>query len=96
MLLQPTIHVVRALRGYRLRMDRARHCARPTCSAPAAASLTYHYGSRSVWVDNLDEEREPSAYDLCAGHAARLRVPVGWQLEDRRTPIIQIRPSIAS
>ena len=28
--------------------------------------------------------------------AARLKVPVGWALEDRRTPIIQLRPSIAS
>ena len=77
-------------------MEPARHCARPTCGAPAAASLTYHYGTRSVWLDNLDEEREPSSYDLCSGHAARLRVPVGWDLEDRRTPIIQLRPSIAS
>jgi hypothetical protein len=58
--------------------------------------LTYHYGSRTVWLDNLDEEREPSAYDLCASHAARLCVPVGWALDDRRTPIIQLRPSIAS
>lgn len=77
-------------------MERARHCARPTCGAPAAASLTYHYGSRTVWLDNLDEERDPAAYDLCANHSQRLRVPVGWALDDRRTPIIQLRPSIAS
>ncbi|MEA3078088.1 MAG: hypothetical protein QOF60_2996 [Actinomycetota bacterium] len=73
-------------------MEASRHCARPTCGAPAAATLTYHYGSRSVWLDNLDEEVEPSAYDLCHRHAARLRVPVGWALDDRRTPIIQLRP----
>ena len=82
--------------GTLTRMDAPRHCARPTCGAPAAATLTYQYGSRSVWLDNLDEELEPSAYDLCSGHAARLSVPVGWALEDRRTPIIQLRPSIAS
>ncbi len=76
-------------------MHRSRHCARPTCGAPAAASLTYHYGSRSVWLDNLDEELDPSSYDLCSGHAARLRVRVGWALDDRRTPIIQLRPSLA-
>ena len=76
-------------------MESARHCARPTCGAPAAASLTYRYASRTVWIDNLDEEREPSAYDLCANHAAKLKVPVGWALEDRRTPIIPLRPSIA-
>jgi hypothetical protein len=76
-------------------MDAPRHCARPTCGAPAAATLTYHYASRTVWLDNLDEEREPSAYDLCSGHAARLTVPVGWALDDRRTPIIPIRSNIA-
>lgn len=81
--------------GTVIAMDAPRHCARPTCGARAAATLTYHYGSRTVWLDNLDEEREPSAYDLCMGHAARMRVPVGWALEDRRTPIIQLRPSIA-
>ena len=48
-----------------------------------------------MWLDNLDEEPDPSSYDLCSGHAARLRVPVGWALDDRRTPIIQLRPSLA-
>lgn len=76
-------------------MEAVRLCAKPTCGAPAAATLTYHYGIRTVWVDCLDEEHEPGSYDHCARHAARLRVPVGWALEDRRTPIIQLRPSVA-
>lgn len=62
----------------------------------AAATLTYNYGSRTVWIDNLDEDTEPNAYDLCANHAESLRVPVGWERDDRRTPIIPLRPSIAS
>jgi hypothetical protein len=59
------------------------------------ATLTYQYGSRTVWLDNLDEEPEPNGYDLCGKHAEGLSVPVGWALEDRRTPIIHLRPPIA-
>ena len=76
-------------------MEGFRLCARQLCGGNAAATLTYHYGSRTAWIDNLDEEREPHAYDLCERHAAKVNVPVGWALEDRRTPIIPLRPSIA-
>jgi hypothetical protein len=76
-------------------MEGVRLCARPMCDGSAAATLTYHYGSRTAWVDNLDEEAEPHSYDLCARHAARVNVPVGWALDDRRTPIIPLRPSLA-
>jgi hypothetical protein len=62
----------------------ARLCARPECGRAATSSLTYHYGSGSVWVDSLVAEREPSSYDLCEMHAARVRVPHGWNLLDRR------------
>ena len=75
--------------------ERARLCSRPTCGAPAAATATYSYRSRTVWMDNLDEELDPHSYDLCERHAARLNVAVGWALDDRRTPIIPIRPSLA-
>lgn len=70
-------------------------CARSGCGGSAAATLMYHYGTRIVWIDNLDEDIDPNAYDLCGRHAQRVTVPVGWVLEDRRTPIIQLRPSIA-
>jgi len=36
-----------------------------------------------VWVDDLTD-RDPSRYDLCELHAARVRVPHGWNLVDRR------------
>ena len=29
---------------------------------------------------------EPASYDLCAQHADRFTVPVGWTREDRRRP----------
>src|SRR5689334_9466889 len=41
-----------------------RICARPDCARAATSSLTYHYGSSSVWVDDLTD-RDPSRYDLC-------------------------------
>jgi|JRHI01.1.fsa_nt_gi hypothetical protein len=62
----------------------ARLCARPECGRAATSSLTYHYGSGSVWVDPLVAERDPACYDLCELHAARVRVPHGWNLVDRR------------
>ncbi len=62
----------------------ARLCARPECGRTATSSLTYHYASGAVWVDPLPPERDPAGYDLCEMHAARVRVPHGWRLLDRR------------
>jgi len=59
------------------------------------ATLTFHYLDRQVWMDNLDEEPDPTGYDLCARHSERQGVPLGWVLDDRRTPIIPLRSSIA-
>jgi hypothetical protein len=46
--------------------------------------LTYQYSRALVWLDELIAERTPHTYDLCGRHAARLSVPNGWQLDDRR------------
>lgn len=73
-----------------------RHCARPGCGGPASATMTYDYSSRTVWLDNPGAEPDPAAaYGMCAAHADQLKVPMGWAREDRRTPIIPIRPAIA-
>jgi len=48
------------------------------------ATLEYQYGRAIVWIDHLAAEREPHSYDLCERHAARLSVPNGWHLDDRR------------
>jgi hypothetical protein len=61
-----------------------RHCSRPGCAESAAATLTYAYAGRAVWLDGLTAEREPQAYDLCQRHADRVSVPQGWRLDDRR------------
>ena len=47
-------------------------------------TFTYDYSRSHVWLDELLAERDPHAYDLCARHAARLSVPHGWRLDDRR------------
>ena len=61
-----------------------RQCARPGCSQPAVATLTYDYGSQAAWLDRLSPEPHPMTHDLCQAHAERLSVPQGWRLEDRR------------
>jgi hypothetical protein len=61
-----------------------RHCARPGCGQPAAATLTYHYGSQAAWLERLSLESHPMTHDLCETHGDRLSVPRGWRLEDRR------------
>jgi hypothetical protein len=63
---------------------RARTCERPACAAPAVASLTFDYATRAAWLDDLDDDHDPHAYDLCADHAERLTVPRGWTCDDRR------------
>jgi hypothetical protein len=65
-------------------MHGSRHCVRPGCGAIAEATLTYHYASRTAWLDDLDGETEPATYELCTQHADRFTVPLGWDREDRR------------
>ena len=48
-------------------------------------TLTYQYARSAVRLDDLSPERDPHAYDLCRRHGARLSVPHGWRLEDRRS-----------
>jgi Protein of unknown function (DUF3499) len=60
-----------------------RRCARSACARAAVVSLSFDYGARTVWLDQ-DVAPHPSRYDLCRAHVARLRVPHGWQLVDRR------------
>jgi hypothetical protein len=62
----------------------ARHCSRTGCSEGAAVTLTYQYSVAQVWLDDLADERDPHAYDLCDRHADRLTAPQGWQVRDRR------------
>jgi rhodanese-related sulfurtransferase len=65
----------------------ARLCARPGCSAPAAAMFNFDGLNRIVWLNSLAEAAAYSAGDLCRQHADRLRPPRNWELRDcRPTP----------
>jgi hypothetical protein len=66
-----------------------RLCARPGCSEPATATLSYDYHGQAVWLDTLAYEPHPSAHDLCTRHADRLSAPRGWDLHDRRAPVVE-------
>ena len=70
-----------------------RQCARPGCSQPAVATLTYDYSNQSAWLDRLSPEDHPMTHDLCDTHAGRLSVPQGWRLEDRRM-IVPLTPPL--
>lgn len=62
-----------------------RTCHRTGCRWPAAASLSFRYGTRQVWLLDLAVESDPSLYDLCPHHADALTVPRGWEHVDERT-----------
>ncbi|MEJ6720465.1 DUF3499 family protein [Ilumatobacter sp.] len=64
-----------------------RQCTRTGCSERAECMLTYDYGQSHAWIEELLFERDPHTYDMCARHAARLSVPSGWHLDDRRVTI---------
>jgi hypothetical protein len=62
-----------------------RTCNKTSCRWPAAASLSYRYDMRHVWLVDLAEEADPSLYDLCPHHAETLVVMRGWEFVDERT-----------
>lgn len=67
--------------------DDFRTCVRAGCRWPAAASLSYRYATRQVWLGDLLEERDPNAWDLCPHHAETLSVMRGWDLTDDRVVV---------
>ncbi len=62
----------------------SRQCSRSGCADTSVVTLSYQYARSIVWLDELSAERDPHNYELCQRHAARLSVPNGWRLEDRR------------
>lgn len=63
----------------------SRTCHRPGCGWPAAATLSYRYATRQVWLCDLSAAPDPSLHDLCPEHADTLTVPRGWAHVDERT-----------
>lgn len=70
--------------------DELRTCSRTGCRWPAAASLSYRYATRQVWLLDLTAERDPNVWELCPHHADSLTVPRGWDTVDERSvhPVI--------
>ena len=57
-----------------------RGCSRAGCRSQATMTLTYVYSESTAVVGPLATFSEPHAYDLCAVHGARLKVPHGWNV----------------
>jgi hypothetical protein len=57
-----------------------RQCAKPACSQPAVATLTFAYADLQAVLGPLAPDAEPGAYDLCQEHARRATAPRGWEL----------------
>ena len=57
-----------------------RACSRVGCRSVATMTLTYVYAESTAVVGPLATYCEPHAYDLCASHGERLKVPHGWNV----------------
>jgi len=57
-----------------------RGCSRAGCRTVATMTLTYIYAESMAVVGPLATFSEPHAYDLCATHGERLKVPHGWSV----------------
>ena len=57
-----------------------RACSRVGCCSVATMTLTYIYAESTAVVGPLATYSEPHAYDLCASHGERLKVPHGWNV----------------
>jgi hypothetical protein len=87
--LKSTFLYVTRIRFYNV----TRKCSRPVCKEDASMTLTYQYSRALVWIDDLAQENDPHAYDLCEQHGRRLTVPGGWRMEDRRDRFRLIVPN---
>jgi hypothetical protein len=62
----------------------SRSCVRPGCDRVAAATMSYDYRQRSVWIQALARDRDPHVYELCEVCAQKMTPPQGWVLTDLR------------
>lgn len=63
-----------------MRTQGGRGCSRAGCRSAATMTLTYVYSESTAVVGPLATFSEPHAYDLCAVHGDRLKVPHGWNV----------------
>jgi hypothetical protein len=60
----------------------ARLCIRPGCAAPGVVAFGIHPAGQLFWLAPLEDPDD--IHVLCERHSARLTVPRGWVLDDRR------------
>ena len=68
-------------------------CVRGMCTEMATAELGYDVPQTRAWLYDLDaatiagtSRQRDMIMPLCRAHADRIKVPVGWELDDRRAP----------
>lgn len=68
-------------------------CVRGLCTEPATAGLGYDVPGMKAWIVDLDaatmagtSRHRDMLMVLCRTHADRIKVPVGWELDDQRAP----------
>jgi hypothetical protein len=59
-----------------------RLCIRPGCAAPGVVAFGIHPAGQLFWLAPLEDPDD--IHVLCERHSARLTVPRGWVLDDRR------------
>ena len=60
-------------------------CSKPGCPGTGTAVLGYDYAERLAVIDDRDAlDPSPHLYVLCSTCAAKLTLPMGWTLKDRR------------
>jgi hypothetical protein len=58
------------------------------CGAPAGIVMSFNYGDRHIWLDDMIEPVTTGrGFAMCQEHAGRLTPPVGWTLSDRRMQV---------
>ncbi|MEO7804533.1 MAG: DUF3499 family protein [Actinomycetota bacterium] len=67
-----------------------RACSHAACKGSAVATLSFDYASRQVWLAELPPVASPSSYDLCDMHVRRFSAPLGWDVDDRRDPVLVV------
>ncbi|MFM9036485.1 MAG: DUF3499 family protein [Actinomycetota bacterium] len=61
-----------------------RSCTRNGCREVAHVMVVFHYPSSTIWIDHLEDQREPNVYEFCSTHWSRFQPPSGWSMDDRR------------
>lgn len=61
-------------------MNESRECARAHCARAAVVTMTFSYQEARAVLGGLSAQPIPGALDLCAEHAQKATIPVGWEM----------------